>query len=103
MTVAVHHFNVPLACFCSWRSESASFQTRRTQITEARNRVGLTDLPMNPHTYRKTVGTEMGRKDIEKAAAQLGHASSTTTRRHYVEPAHEGPDTREYLEDFAEV
>ncbi|MET7771405.1 tyrosine-type recombinase/integrase [Nocardia sp. NPDC005366] len=75
----------------------------RTQITEARNRVGLTDLPMNPHTYRKTVGTKIGRNDIEKAASQLGHASSATTRRHYVEPAHEGPDAREYLEDFAEI
>ncbi|MGW4364576.1 site-specific integrase [Nocardia takedensis] len=75
----------------------------RTQITEARTRVGLTDLPMNPHTYRKTVGTKIGRKDIEKAAAQLGHASSATTKRHYVEPAHEGPDAREYLEDFAGV
>ncbi|MFD6155104.1 tyrosine-type recombinase/integrase [Nocardia sp. NPDC060256] len=75
----------------------------RTQIYEARDRVGLVDIPMNPHTYRKTVGTKIGQKDIEKAASQLGHASSVTTRRHYVEPAHEGPDAREYLEDFADL
>ncbi|WP_405178699.1 tyrosine-type recombinase/integrase [Nocardia sp. NBC_01377] len=73
----------------------------RTQISEARARVGLLDLPMNPHTYRKTVGTKIGREDIEKAASQLGHASSETTRRHYVMPTQQGPDTREYLDDFA--
>ncbi|WP_063046443.1 tyrosine-type recombinase/integrase [Nocardia pseudovaccinii] len=75
----------------------------RTSITEARDRVGLVDLPMNPHTYRKTVGTKIGQKDIEMAAAQLGHASSVTTRRHYVEPAHEGPDARKHLDDFADL
>ncbi len=75
----------------------------RTSIYQARDRVGLVDIPMNPHTYRKTVGTKIGQKDIEKAASQLGHASSVTTRRHYVEPAHEGPDAREFLDDFADL
>ncbi|WP_280430602.1 hypothetical protein [Nocardia brasiliensis] len=75
----------------------------RTQIIEARTRGGLTDLPMNPHTHRKTIGTKIGRKNIEKAAAQLGHASTTTTKRYYVEPAYEGPDTSVYLKDFAKV
>lgn len=61
------------------------------------------ELPMNPHTYRKTVGTKIGHQDIEKAAAQLGHSTSEVTKRHYVAPAVEGPDAREYLEDFAET
>ncbi|KZM69667.1 tyrosine recombinase XerC [Nocardia terpenica] len=77
--------------------------TARRSINDARDRVGLVELPMNPHTYRKTVGTKIGHQDIEKAAAQLGHSTSEVTKRHYVEPAVEVPDTRSYLEDFAET
>ncbi|MEG8182294.1 site-specific integrase [Nocardia terpenica] len=77
--------------------------TARQSINDARDRVGLIELPMNPHTYRKTVGTKIGHQDIEKAAAQLGHSTSEVTKRHYVAPAVEGPDAREYLEDFADT
>ncbi|WP_433206326.1 tyrosine-type recombinase/integrase [Nocardia sp. CA-107356] len=72
----------------------------RTQIKQAHARAGLTELPMNPHTYRKTVGTKIGLKDPEKAASQLGHASSEVTKRHYIEPTYEGPDVRQDLDDF---
>ncbi|MET8872666.1 hypothetical protein [Nocardia sp. NPDC004604] len=53
-------------------------------------------LPQIPGSFRH-------KKVIEMAAAQLGHASSVTTRRHYVEPAHEGPDARKHLDDFADL
>ncbi|WP_227997540.1 hypothetical protein [Nocardia australiensis] len=57
-----------------------------SSITDARTRVGLVDLPMNPHTYRKTVGTKIGQKDPEKAASQLGHSTSEVTKRFYIQP-----------------
>ena len=75
----------------------------RTSITDARTRVGLGDLPMNPHTYRKTVGTKIGQKDPEKAASQLGHSTSEVTKRFYIQPAHDAADTRDFLDDFADL
>ncbi|MFX0574133.1 hypothetical protein [Nocardia nepalensis] len=33
----------------------------------------------------------------------VGHASSVTARWHYIEPAHEGPDARKHLDEFADL
>ncbi|MFI6212007.1 hypothetical protein ACIBCD_08415 [Nocardia brasiliensis] len=56
------------------------------------------DIPIHPRTCRKTVGTKIGQIDIEKGAT-----SSVANRRHYVEPAHERPDAREFSDDFADL
>lgn len=57
---------------------------------------------ITPHTFRKSVGTAITRgADIDAAAAQLGHSSSSITARHYVETVAVGPDHREILEQFA--
>jgi integrase len=56
---------------------------------------------ITPHTFRKSVGTAVGRgADIEAAAKQLGHASSAVTAKYYVATPDVGPDHREILEQF---
>jgi integrase len=56
---------------------------------------------ITPHTFRKSVGTAVGRgADIEAAAKQLGHASSAVTAKYYVATPDVGPDHREILERF---
>lgn len=51
------------------------------------------------HVFRKTVATAVERSaDIETASAQLGHAGTEVTRRHYIQRAAVGPDVRHVLE-----
>lgn len=57
---------------------------------------------ITPKTFRKSVATAVDRgADIAAAAAQLGHAHSSTTARHYVARPAVGPDQRTILEQFA--
>jgi integrase len=56
---------------------------------------------ITPHTFRKSVGTAVGRgADIAAAAAQLGHADPAVTAKHYFEAPDIGPDHRAILERF---
>ncbi|MFC4631288.1 tyrosine-type recombinase/integrase [Promicromonospora alba] len=56
---------------------------------------------ITPKTFRKSVATAVDRgADIAAAAAQLGHAHSSTTARHYIERPAVGPDQRTILEQF---
>lgn len=78
----------------------------RKQLLRALNRIGVTDIPQNPHTARKTVGTRLaedadgGQSDIGIAAAQLGNTEQVA-RRYYVQPTHHGPDARDRFDAFA--
>ncbi|WP_157978302.1 tyrosine-type recombinase/integrase [Nocardia aurea] len=78
----------------------------RKQMKRALDRIGVTDVPQNPHTARKTVGTTLsedadgGQSDIGVAAAQLGNTEEVT-RRHYVQRTHRGPDARNRFDAFA--
>lgn len=68
----------------------------RKQLTKVLAPVGLGWV--TPHTFRKTVATALERgADLSTAASQLGHSGTDTTRRHYVEQTHAGPDAREVL------
>lgn len=54
---------------------------------------------VKPHTFRKTVATLLDEELDSKAAAdQLRHANEDTTRRHYIQETHQGPDARAQLE-----
>lgn len=54
---------------------------------------------VTPHTFRKTVATLLDSEaDLRTAAAQLGHAGTDVTARHYVQRTHEGPDSRDLLD-----
>ncbi|GAA4680079.1 site-specific integrase [Nocardioides nanhaiensis] len=56
---------------------------------------------VTPHTFRKTVATVIEREaDLPTATAQMGHSSEDVTRRHYVERAALGPDTRAITSKF---
>ncbi|MEE6280188.1 site-specific integrase [Georgenia sp. MJ170] len=47
---------------------------------------------VTPHSFRRTVATELDRAvNLDTAAAQLGHDGTEVTRRHYVEQTHIGP------------
>lgn len=57
---------------------------------------------VTPHSMRRTVATLIEREaDAEVAAAQLGHTSSAVTRKHYIERAHQAPDSSSILEQLA--
>lgn len=69
----------------------------RKQLTKALTPVGLGWV--TPHVFRKTVATVLDREtDLSTASAQLGHAGTGVTSRHYVERAAMGPDVREVLD-----
>ncbi|WP_216912506.1 hypothetical protein [Nocardia noduli] len=78
----------------------------RKQMKRALDRIGVTDIPQNPHAARKTVGTTLaedadgGQSDIGVAAAQLGNTEEVT-RRHYIQRTHRGPDARHRFDAFA--
>lgn len=56
---------------------------------------------VKPHTFRKTVATVIEREaDLRTASEQLGHGSEAVTRRHYVQRASVGPDTRHITARF---
>lgn len=78
----------------------------RKQLLRTLNRIGVTDVPQNPHAARKTVGTQLaedaegGQSDIGIAAAQLGNTEQVA-RRYCVQPTHQGPDARDRFNAFA--
>ncbi|WP_067474071.1 hypothetical protein [Nocardia amamiensis] len=96
-----------LNAWCSRRREAlcAIPATPEKQLLRALNRIGVADIPTNPHTARKTVGTQLaedqdgGQSDVAVAAAQLGNTEEVT-RRHYVERTHRGPDARDRFAVF---
>ncbi|SUA04726.1 putative phage integrase [Mycolicibacterium fortuitum] len=57
---------------------------------------------VTPHSFRRSVGTEV-RKALGPAAAQLqlSHAELSTTERHYVQRQTTGPDVRAVLDKYA--
>ncbi|WP_336649689.1 site-specific integrase [Kocuria rosea] len=71
----------------------------RRQLREAR---GEEFAWVTPHTMRRTVATVLARATgAEDAAAQLGHAGTGVTVKHYVERAAVAPDLTAVLERFA--
>ena len=71
----------------------------RTQMREAR---GKEFSWVTPHTFRRTVATLVERESsLADASAQLGHADTAVTRRHYVEARPvEAPDLTAVLEQL---
>lgn len=54
---------------------------------------------MSPHVFRKTVATVLsGQGLVTEAAAQLGHADESTTRKFYVQMPSTAPDVSHALE-----
>lgn len=63
--------------------------------------VGTPFVGTTPRSFRRSVATALRNSlGVGAAAAQLGHASETTTIQHYVQQAHEGPEARSILEAF---
>lgn len=57
---------------------------------------------VTPKTFRKAVATLLAsERDDDTAGDQLGHATASVTRKHYIKKAHLGPDVREVLARFA--
>jgi hypothetical protein len=55
----------------------------------------------NPHAFRKTVATLIGReRGDHDASAQLGHSGTAVTRKHYIEKAVEAPDLTVVLDQL---
>lgn len=68
----------------------------RRQFRDARVAAGFGWV--TPHTFRKTVLTQIERaKGIEEAAAQAGHRGTDVTQRHYVRGRDEAPDNTAVL------
>ncbi|MBU4214302.1 MAG: site-specific integrase [Actinobacteria bacterium] len=58
---------------------------------------------VTPHTFRRTVGTEVDRASgTDTAAAQLGHSSPRITAKHYVETPDLAPDVSDVLQRFGD-
>lgn len=54
-----------------------------------------------PKTFRKTAATAIERQfGAEQSSKQLGHSSPDVTRRHYIDRAHQAPDSTAALEPF---
>lgn len=62
----------------------------RRQFRDARVAAGFDWV--TPHTFRKTVTTNLQRvRGLEAASEQAGHSDTAVTSRHYVQPTHEAP------------
>lgn len=69
----------------------------RRQWREARKAAGLEWV--TPHTFRKTVATQLDREaDTKTAAAQLGHSSEEITSTYYIEKANQALDVSDVLQ-----
>lgn len=78
----------------TWHQES-NMQKRLRRI---RHEAGLEWVKF--HTFRRTVGTEVGNTiDSDAAAALLGHGSSAITERHYIEKQRRVVDVSSVLQD----
>ncbi|MCY4726739.1 tyrosine-type recombinase/integrase [Nocardioides sp. STR2] len=97
--VAMTHGNVEDLVFPSQAGTVREPGNVRTTLGRILDKVDLGWV--RPHTFRKTVATVIEREaDLRTASAQLGHGSEAVTRRHYVERATVGPDTRHITARF---
>jgi integrase len=56
---------------------------------------------VTPKTFRKTAATAIERKfGAEQSSKQMGHSSPDVTRKHYIDRAHQAPDSTSALEPF---
>jgi len=93
--------------YCEWVFPSATGTLRwphnlRRNWREAL--AGTAYAEVSPRALRKAVATllrdELG---VEAARDQLGHASEMVTRKHYIQPAHIGPDATSALDAFGKT
>ncbi|MEU8159508.1 tyrosine-type recombinase/integrase [Micromonospora parva] len=85
------------AIFPSRRGTWLSPPNVRRQWRAARADTGLEWV--TPHTFRKTVATLIDKEaSTESAAAQLGHGSKETTKKHYIVKPALAPDSSAILE-----
>ena len=76
----------------TWR-EPGNVRTQWRQVRAAAGYSWVT-----PHSFRRTVATLLDAEvDLKSASAQLGHAGTDITQRHYVQPTHRGPAVAEIL------
>ncbi|WP_166741786.1 tyrosine-type recombinase/integrase [Cumulibacter soli] len=86
--------------FPSLRGTLRDVSNMERQWRDARTRLGYGWV--TPHTFRKTVATIVANAlDARAAASQLGHTTSATTERHYIERSVTGPDARAQLQALA--
>lgn len=93
--------------YCEWVFPSATGTLRwphnlRRNWREAL--AGTSYSEITPRALRKAVATLLrDQLGTEAARDQLGHASEMVTRRHYIQPAHMGPDATSTLETFGKT
>lgn len=87
------------AIFPSRRGTWLSPPNVRRQWRAARAETGLEWV--TPHTFRKTVATLIDKEaNTDSAAAQLGHGSKETTKKHYIVKPALAPDSSAILEQL---
>ena len=93
--------------YCEWVFPSATGTLRWPHNLRRNWREALEDTPyidVTPRALRKAVATllrdELG---VDAARDQLGHASEMVTRKHYIQPAHVGPDATSALDAFGKT
>lgn len=93
--------------YCDWVFPSATGTLRWPHNLRRNWREALEDTPyadVTPRALRKAVATllrdELG---VEAARDQLGHATEMVTRKHYIQPAHIGPDATSALDAFGKT
>ncbi|WP_412475407.1 tyrosine-type recombinase/integrase [Gordonia sp. LUNF6] len=85
-------------------SSTGTLRAPKNLATQLRAARGTEWEWVTPHTFRRTVATLVEREmSLEDAAAQLGHAGTEVTARHYVAKPKERPtaDSSEVLEVLA--
>lgn len=93
--------------YCEWVFPSATGTLRWPHNLRRNWREALAGTPyaeVTPRALRKAVATLL--RDVlgvEAARDQLGHASELVTRKHYIQPAHVGPDATSALDAFGKT
>lgn len=92
--------------YCEWVFPSATGTLRWPHNLRRNWREALSGTPyesVTPRSLRKAVATLLRDKlGAEIAKDQLGHTTSAVTRKHYIQPLHEGPDATEALSGWVE-
>lgn len=92
--------------YCEWVFPSATGTLRWPHNLRRNWRDALTGTPyadVTPRSLRKAVATLLRDKlGAEVAKDQLGHASQSVTRKHYIQPLHVGPDATSELSAWIE-